>query len=221
MKMESLKLVNREKLFYNKFKYRATIYIDGAFTLWYTRRKEPITTDSIHPQNSRRAQIIQNLPKLNILLNWYPEKKKNKLLTLRISRSSVSFYSNDLDVLRELEQLGFEPDYYDAGINSEMGVKYFIRKPKHKFRMYFVNKRINIDVRQDLLRVFQTHKDIHPSYSLQKWIDPGIIRSFRWHYLSATYSIDFDNESTHSYLSLMFNEFIGKFYKLEKRPEQT
>jgi hypothetical protein len=38
-------------------------------------------------------------------------------------------------------------------------------------------------------------------------------------YTSAAHFIDYDDESTLSYLALMHGEVLGKKYKLEKRPD--
>ena len=45
------------------------------------------------------------------------------------------------------------------------------------------------------------------------------IFSWKYRYTNANHFIEYDDESTLSYLALMHGEILGKRYKLEKRPE--
>ena len=76
-------------------------------------------------------------------------------------------------------------------------------------------------------------KDLYPSSSLSAWLLATTVGSARFKYYSWQYShswqynhsstthsthfIDFNNESTLSYLALMYGEYLGHRYKLEKR----
>jgi hypothetical protein len=49
----------------------------------------------------------------------------------------------------------------------------------------------------------------------------SLSKRYAWkqRYSSASYFIDYDDESTLSYLALLYGEMLGKKYKLEKRAD--
>jgi hypothetical protein len=70
--------------------------------------------------------------------------------------------------------------------------------------------------------MFSKVKGLHPSPALLRWIT-SYQQNHNWRarWSSASYFIDYDDESTLSYLALMYDSMLGKKYKLEKRPEPT
>ena len=77
----------------------------------------------------------------------------------------------------------------------------------------------------DINNTFKKSKELFPSNALKAWINEYLTRptisqqNWRYRWTNGNHSIDYDNESTLSYLMLMYGHILGKRYKLEKRPE--
>jgi hypothetical protein len=105
------------------------------------------------------------------------------------------------------------------------GVKHFVREPKHKYRVYMKSRRIESGFVSEWKELLDRIDGLHPSPGLRYWLDnydmtqPSWGWRYRWS--SASFFIDYDDESTLSYLALMHGEILGKRYKLEKRPEEV
>jgi hypothetical protein len=162
--------------------------------------------------------------------NWKVATKKDKTATVRIEGEIASVFSNDLDLLKTLELIGCHVDYTEVDDTIIAGIKYFVRDPKFKYRIYFKSKRVNEDFRTKLQNFIERYKDtdtvIVPSGSLTSWLkdDSNYVRgswSYHWNkcYTSSNYFIDYNDESTLTLFSLMFSGMISKTYKLEKRPD--
>ena len=158
------------------------------------------------------------------------ESKYYKTATVRIEGEIASVFSNDLTLLKTLEVMGCPVDYTEVDDTIISGIKYFIREPKHKFRIYLKTKRVNDDFRTKLQNFIKRYENtdtiIVPSGSLANWLkeDSNYVRgswSYHWNkqYTSSNYFIDYDDESTITLFSLMFSGLISKSYKLEKRPD--
>ena len=65
--------------------------------------------------------------------------------------------------------------------------------------------------------------DLYPSPSLKYWLQGYNSNapswSWRYRFTNCNHFIDYDEETLLSYLALMHGEYLGKRYKLEKRPE--
>lgn len=223
----------REQEYYNKYLYRASFHITGLRYTWYAETIDDVS-ERLLP-NSRMAPFSQyerdslsaNLDKLKSYLEWRnkhsPRKTKNKNSTLRIESNSCSVFSNDLQFLHTLDQL--HPDvtvqYTEVQKSQFSGIKYFVRQPTHKYRIYLKSKRVSDELIDDLRDLITKNKTLYPSPSLLSWVVPKSLRTSFWkyRYTSAAHFIDYDDESTLSYLALMHGELIGKKYKLEKRPQ--
>lgn len=120
MKMALLRSVNnvpnidyyeyRETNFYNKYSYRAKLTIDG---LCYTRYAPTAQILLTRLTGRNRAKIREHTKsshgkdyKLNNYISWRNTHKKSKSVTCRLEMNTVSIYSNDLDLLLTLKDLG-------------------------------------------------------------------------------------------------------------------
>lgn len=222
--MESLKLINRERLFYNKYKYRVEVKVFGAYLLWFAKHKEIVEDDiSSYRQGFERIQIIDNLPLLNTLNKWVNKYRSKKVMTMRIEGIKISFYSNDLQLLKELENLenfNVNKVYSEANVDPIQGIKYFVNKPKHNYRVYLKNKIVKDIEIDDLQNTFNVNKELYPNKSFKNWLNKDQ-KTWRKRYISSSFSIDYDDESIYTYLALMHSDILGHRYKLEKRPEQS
>lgn len=219
----------RDILYYDKYKYRARIYISGIRFTMYTRTIESfvkmINRTGVYIPPKQIEEIRTNIDYISNYITYRNNIRKNKLGSIRIEGNRVSVFSNELSVLQRLTELGnIEVDYTEVIMGEFTGVKYFVNKPKYNFRVYLKRKHIAPSTIKDFSKVINKTKDLYPSSSLSAWLlatttGSGRFKFYSWQYShsSATHFIDFNNESTLSYLALMYGEYLGHRYKLEKR----
>lgn len=222
----------KDSLFYNKYKYRLRMHVDGVrYTYWCNTTqdlKDKINGNhkrsyfSIKPQDA--DIVFKNINALNAFIEINNERKTEKNYTVRLEGNRVSIFSNDLDQLKNMEKrIGskYKLDYTEAHTHGFSGVKYFVNEPKYKYRIYLKSKRINESIFNDLIDTLKKQKKIYPSKALQKWLNRDESRYHSWSFLwtSSGHFMEYDEESTYSYLSLVHGDILGKKYKLEKRPD--
>lgn len=217
----------RASLYYNKFKYRARFHCRGVTLAWFSYSEQEMI-DKIKRYSNRFAganpkQIIE-------FFNWKQTAKKNKSATVRIEGHIASVFSNDLDLLKTLEDIGCYVDYTEVDDTIISGVKHFVKQPKHNYRIYLKSRRVNEDFRTKLQNFIKRYEDtstvIVPSGALTSWLkDDSQYQRGSWSYswnkmwTSSNFFIDYNDESTLTLFSLMFSGMIAKSYKLEKRPD--
>lgn len=222
----------RDQDYYNKYLYRARFKLEGIRYTWWAKDIEDIKK-KLHKNSygsirkADRETVTENLAKLDAYLQWRntnaPKKPKNKDITIRVEYDNCAVFSNDLQLLHTLDQLytDIKVDYTEVQKSEYSGVKHFVREPKHKYRVYLKSKRIEESFVTDLADLLKRIQGLHPSPALDYWIKghtQQTLRYWQYRYASSAHFIDYDDESTLSYLALMHGEMLGKKYKLEKRP---
>ena len=219
----------KENNYYNKYRYRAKFRLDGLRYTDYAK----IPDDLIKRLNEGgyrkvradiKALAMENINELNNFINWRNSNKKPGVITFRLEGNTASIYSNNLDLLLTLKDLGLVTiKITEVQLEQFAGVKYYVNTPKHKYRIYlksaYIKDKNFID---DLSETIKKSKELVASSALYFWLKEVSIKnssSWRYTYTSSSHSIDYDNESTLSYLMLMYGHMLGKRYKLEKRPE--
>ena len=129
-----------------------------------------------------------------------------------------------MSVLQGLESIigsQYSYDYTQVQTSQYAGVKHFVGEPKHKYRVYLRSKRVEDNFHIELKSTLDRQNKLYPSNALKDWLkhDPKRWGIWSFRYLSSAHFIDYDDESTLSYLALMHGEVLGKKYKLEKRPD--
>ena len=222
----------RDANYYGKYQYRARFTLVGVRYTWYIKKdiEELIKRlDDSASQNIRltyeREEVKQNLPKIDAFLHLRNEWRQKKNTTVRIEHNTVAVFCNDLQELKTIETAipGIVVDYTQVQTSNFVGTKTFANTPKHKYRVYLKTKIVQNNLIKDLKDLIDRSPDLHPCPSLDYWLQSGMhqgnINSWRYRYTSCTHFIDYDDESTLSYISLMHGDYLGKRYKLEKRPE--
>ena len=221
----------RENNFYNKYRYRAKLTIDGLSYTRYVSTTTALLTRLTGPNRTKIRehtlnQVMANITELNNYINWRNTHTKSKSVTCRLEMNTVSIYSNDLDLLLTLKDLGLVTvNITEAQLEKFAGTKYYVNKPKHNYRIYL--RGVYFDDKnfvKDLYNTIKISKELVPSKALKEWLDryisgPTLVTSWKYSRTDGNHSIDYDNESTLSYLLLMYGHMLGKRYKLEKRPE--
>lgn len=222
----------KDSLYYNKYNYRLKMKIEGVrFTYWCNtiddlldkiNKKNKRTFLSLKPEDLNK--ITDNLEALKEFIDIRSEQKLLKSCTIRLESNTISMFSNDLEHLKKIEQrIGqkYKLDYTEVKTFGFSGVKYFANEPTHKYRIYLKSKRIDEKIHDDLADTIEKQTKIYPSRALNRWLRREEKNRGNWAYLwtSAAHFLEFDEESTNSYLSLIHGDILGKKYKLEKRPD--
>ena len=222
----------KENNYYNNYRYRAKFSIIG---LSYTNYAKTVG-DLIRRINETgwrkiradtKALVQEKITELRNFIEWRNANKKPGYVTFRLENDTMSVYSNNLELLLTLKDLGLiTVKITEVQLEQFAGTKYYVYQPKHKYRIYLRSTYIkDTTFIQDLYDTIKRTKELVPSKSLDKWLKDYIKRpiasqnSWAYRWTSSGHSIDYDSESTLSYLMLMYGHMLGKRYKLEKRPE--
>jgi hypothetical protein len=218
----------RDSYYYNKYEYRARFFLVGVRYTWYIKEDiqeliDRLDAPAIGYHRDERNAVRVNLPILASFLKWRNEFKKKKNCTIRIEHNTVGVFSNDLQELNDIKNYipDLEIDYTQAQTSNYIGVKHFVRKPTHKFRVYLKSRRVEGSFAEDLHSMFKKNKKLYPSPALRNWAlgSKNHQSSWRYRFSNASHFIDYDDESVLSYLAILYGDMLGKRYKLEKRPD--
>ena len=221
----------RDNNYYNKYEFRMRVTIPCVHYTWYCNTPEDLDdklAGKFKEWGNIRKEDIQtvtdNLSALKAIVSLQHSRKKTKDLGMRIEGRTIAFFSNELSALKALESVigvKYSYDYTQVQTSQYAGIKYFSNEPKHKYRVYLRSKRVEDNVHNELKDTIAKQKSLYPSNALSSWMDRDSKRWGIWHFrwTSAAHFIDYDDESTLSYLALIHGEILGKKYKLEKRPD--
>ena len=221
----------RDNTYYNNYEYRMRVNIPCARYTWWCNTAAELdnkiagkTTRFGAIKKADLPDVIQNQNGLKIILNLQQSRKKTKDMSMRIEGDTVAIFCNDLSKLQAIAQeFGpmYDPDYTQVQTSQYAGVKHFVEEPKHKFRIYLRSKRVEDGFLDEFKETISRQKTLHPSNALKRWMNRDPKRWGIWHFrwTSSAHFIDYDDESTLSYLALMHGDILGKKYKLEKRPD--
>lgn len=223
----------RDNVYYNNYEYRMRVNVPCVRYVWWCKTVEELDNKIAgkgkrygNIKKSDLSEVINNQNALKTLITLQNTRKKTKDIGLRIESETVAIFSNDLSKLQAIAQeLGsmYTPDYTQVQTSQYAGVKHFVDEPKHKYRVYLRSKRVEDTFLDELKSTLSRQPDLFPSNALRSWMNRDNKRWGIWHFrwTSAAHFIDYDDESTLSYIALMHGDVLGKKYKLEKRPEAT
>lgn len=221
----------RDNTYYNHYEYRMRVNIPCVRYTWYCKQPEHLDvklSGKFSGYGNVRKEDVQtvkdNISALKAIVQLQIDRKKTKTLGLRIESSTVAVFSNDLSELKALEnKIGnqYDYDYTQVQTSEYAGIKHFVDEPKHKYRVYLKSKRVDDGFHIELKDMIKKMPTLYPSPALKRWLYTDRKSHGTWHFkwTSAAHFIDYDDESTLSYLALMHGEVLGKKYKLEKRPD--
>jgi len=227
MASSKLKIEKKNKLYFNKYKYKATVRLEGANLTYYTVDLETFNAKFEKLKTSYKNQPNAfynewhyenvNIDKIAKYLSWRNLFKDR--VTLRVNFNSVSVFSNDLTILKSLDSID-EVSLCEAKV-LQSDVMYFKKQPKFKYRTYFRAKRVPKDFIENVDSFIKNYKDknLHISSSLQRFLTER-----NWHpyiYLHGSYHIDYNDESFLSILHMYFTGMIAQTYKLDKEPKNV
>ena len=213
----------RDNQYYSKYDYRLRINIPCLRYTYFCKKPEDLDNKlktnhfGYYGVRKNDIQIVtDHLPALKSVIELQ-HNRKSKNIKVRVEGSTIAVFGNDLVELRTISSIigtTYKPDYTQVKTSSLVGTKYFVNEPKHKYRVYLKNKRVADGFTKDMSALLKRISGLYPSSALCQWLT-----SFRYRWARASYFIDYDDESTLSYLALMHGDTLGKKYKLEKRPD--
>jgi len=221
----------RDSDYYNKFIYRVRFrmptirYIINETSVEGLMKRYNATSGWRVIKDTDRPEVTADLEALKKLIELRKSVKKDGTATIRLEWDTASIFSNDLSLLKNIENInpGLHYDYTQVQTNNFVGVKSFVKEPKHKFRVYFKCKMVKGDLIEQLDGLLKRTPNLYPCNSLKYWLLGAVITknqySWKYRFTSPIHFIDYDDESVLSYLALMHGEYLGKRYKLEKRQE--
>lgn len=220
--MNNTQIIERPKLYFDKYKYKAVIHNPVFHLVRYTKTPKQLI-DNIEFRsksggyffNGRILEEVDTAPLLKFI-DW--RNNNNSGITIRIDYNKISIYGNDLDLLKTIELIGPKVDYSEVKVEGdpEILLRY---NPKHPYRTYFKSKSLNADFHQEMQKFLKSYeKSVFPCGALCKWaynLKAG--QHWKKHYLEACFFVEYDNESIRTLLGLTFDQIIGKTYKVEQR----
>lgn len=208
VKMESLQLKTeyRDTLYFNKYKYKATVKLPFLRNIIYDKKlRFQLDKPSYYETNTK-------------FLEWRDYYKD--LLTIRVEGSNTSIFSNEIDILKSVESITTIKSIYTAVASAPTGVKYFKNAPKHKYRVYFKSKPVFREFINDVLDLIKRYNStdcaLYPSTTFENWLQRNSKLTQR--YLFYNFFMDFDEEKMITFLQFTLGDNVRVFYKLEKRP---
>jgi hypothetical protein len=223
-----MKIVEKPNLYYDKYKYRAHLthpdfniarYAKNEFELQRAienRYVNNVYYFAITGTNRNEKVELVNKVLLSNFIDW--RNNFSDKTTIRMDYNSISVYSNDLNLLKTLETLGPEVEYYEIELTGSPDL--LLREnPKHPYRTYFKSKTVPMDFHDELKSFLESYKNsAFPCGALLNWANNLPIRQqWKRKYIEASYFIEYDNESFRTILGLTFDRYLGKTYKVEER----
>ena len=215
--------VDREKLYFNKYMYRGVFetkhlyYIYDAKNIDEYRSNLSQARDNSVRYSWRRAIVDDTKIDFDLIekIITFKRKYSGKNITFRCEGDKLAVFTNDPKVVSEIPTIQLDASLAQI-VLSPTGVKYFKNTPPSKYRVYLRDRKITEETR-DLLRDFCNRDIAKPCDSLTRSLKST--STWKWSYVHKGHFIDYEDDTTLSYMGLMFPELIGKTYKLEKKTD--
>jgi hypothetical protein len=225
-----IKIEVKNKLYFNKFEYKAVCTIRGASYTYYTTdiqtfvaRMEKLRDVS---RNKYGVRVIDehwreywdevSIDQISQFLTWRDTVKKEKCM-IRIQGDTVSFFSNELNLLETLVSIDHKLSFYQVKVLAS-DTLYFTKTPKHKHRTFFKGKRCSEDFLKNVIEFAQRYPASKVSGGLLNFASRRRNSYTNFMYMHGSYYVDYDDPSMLSILHMLFPGMIAKTYSLEKRP---
>jgi hypothetical protein len=235
MQLSKTTLVQRDKLYFDKFKYRLTFELQGSGWTEYRRNIDIYKTDLAirQKENTNFIQRGNKIPWPNIdnidltaisKLIDYREKYHQRRQPATIAGiysngDGVRVFTNDLTIIYESFDIG-GTNYLLTEVEKievPTGVMIFARKPKFKYRTYFKEKRVDQHWKDGFNNLLANNPEIVPCGSLAQLLKSVDTRYFS-NWLSSGHFVEYNSESLHLVLDLFFDcKYLGKNYELRQK----
>lgn len=227
MESYKLKVEIRNKLYFNKFRYKAVARIQGAAYTYYTPDLDTFVSrmEKLRSSTNRYGVRVMdddwkiywdevNLDCISQFITWRNVVNKDRCMH-RIQGDHVSFFSNDLALLHSLQALDVNIVFYEAQC-FDADTMYFKKQPKHKYRTYFRAKRMPKDFSDNIRSLQSMYSSLHFSKGLFTSLFHNNWHQFR--YMHGSYFVDYDDKQMHTILAMWFPDMLAKTFSLAKEP---
>jgi hypothetical protein len=227
--LNNIKIEVKNKLYFNKFKYKAMCTIQGAAYTYYTPDLETfiIRMEKFRDNKLRYGiRVIEddwkeywdevNLDQVSQFITWRNTVSKDKCM-LRIQGDTVSFFSNDISLLDTLKSIDKHTSYFEAEVYKS-DTLYFSKSPKFKYRTFFKGKRCPEDFFSNIIEFCSRYPNANVSRGLQSLAHNRRRNYSKFIYLHSSFYVDYNDESMVSILHMLFPNMVGKTFSLDKRP---
>jgi hypothetical protein len=211
---------NKYNLYFDKYKYRATIPLPGIEWFRYGCNLTDYRKRLNYVLNSYEFQFVKDFKKLTIeqwLVNNHADmipliekfidwrSTLNSVdIKIMITSGRIHLYVNDLRVLNNIQDMIHNIEYVEPIANFERGIIYQ-KKPKHNIRVYFKYKKFTADETSKFIKFIEAHS-FELSPSLRRIIYPN--RDFNMWFWNISTPKKMKNGSNAQWLSLGENHFI-------------
>jgi hypothetical protein len=218
-----IKIAERKSLYFNKYTYKASFEIAGAFWLRYCKTPDEFSNRPDHMlRDPDEFGVIEFILTLSHNL-----REANADVRFRYDYNQLSLFTNDVDLIKQLTDSKYQWLVEQAKPNPD-GTIYFARKKlPGKYRTYLTPKATNYY--EELIEYFNKNSSMNPSKKLSYHLNfvkntkvginvkvsPNYWKN--WADVSSRY-VDYDDERQLMMMTLLFPGAIGKSYKLEKKP---
>ena len=225
------KTEQRNKLYFNKFQYRARVRIIGVQYTYYTPdidtykgRIEKYSANAFLPGyrkyfdegvddvNYWKTINFETIEKYLIYRDTMPKEK----FMARISGDTVSVFSNDLNMFNYLQSIDPKMTITKAEV-LETDTMYFKREPKYKYRTYFKARRMPKDFTENVFNLKDMYSSLH--------FCPALLRALfyktpynPYRYMHGSFYVEYNDEKMLTILSMWFTTMLGKTYSCEQEP---
>lgn len=221
--MGSLKLKqeDRNKLYYNRYKYKVTSSLEGVQYTYYCETVKQFEDKLQKFKNDPWVPFIRqiddkfvDLDKIDKYLKWRKKNRDNCII--RTSPNIISIFSNNLKILEFFKLIDKDSVYVEANVIAPQ-VLFFKQKPNSNFRVYLKGVRLTERNSEQICRFVETYRESESfriSPALVNAVRYDKIHSKRW--IHNSYFIDYSSESTLSLLNLLLDNLLSpKIYKLD------
>lgn len=228
-------LVQRERLYFDKFKYRLVFDMWCAGMTEYRRDIDEFTKD-IARRKIENAQAVTRyrLPTwpevdnvdlgaiakfIDFREQYHPRQHPATIAGIYSSGNTVRLFTNDLNIIDESFDLGgFNYSLSEVEVMPvEPGVKLFARQPKYKYRTYFKEKRVNQEWKDNLRIFLKNHPEIVPCGAVEKFLTMPFMRYYGSRTANSHF-VEYDNHSGIMLLTLCIGgDYLAKHYELKRK----
>jgi hypothetical protein len=227
----NVKLINRDKLFHNKFRFKATFTVVGARYLsvdstydGVVEKVNQIKNKNFSSGYSRYVEEIKHelatidWQEIQHLINWLDTVNKTEIKMTFAYNKKVTVFYNDENLLTTLK-CSAPVKLEEATIAIPIGTKW-LKKPAYTYRVYFREQRINdVKLKEQLSTFLESNPAINASGATARWLHSNTQSLWFNKYCRSSYYLEYNEPKYLLVMKLKFNSILGKEYKLEKKPE--
>ncbi len=233
VQQNNVKLINRDKLFHSKFRFKATFTVVGARYLsvdsTYDGVVEKVNQIKNRHFSSGFPRYVEEMKhelvtidwqEIQHVTDWLATIDRTEIRATFAYNKKVTIFFNDASVLATLK-CSAPILLEEAKIVIPTGTKW-LKNPSYKYRVYFREYRIDDpELKQNLNTFLNANPSVKPSNATLTWLNTTNRSSRPWYlnYCRSSYYLEYDEPKYLFVMKLKFNTILGKEYKLEKKPE--